>query len=449
MLISVRFSKSMSRFSHSVLRYSHSQANFAPCVRIHGKLMTDLLMKYRWIVILLGAFIAIFAVAFETKAQSHQGFIYGKIYTDNNTYTGALRWGNEEAFWTDLFNAAKTEDSFAKLVPEKNDDEDSWFNIDWSFGSIWENKTIHQFTCQFGNISEIIKTGKNTRLKFKNGGELVVSGEGYNDVGSSVQVTDDELGVLSIKWEKIERIQFLPTPEKLSQIFGMPLYGTVESVRREKFTGFIIWDNDERLTTDKLDGDSDDGDISLKFGDIASLERSGRGTQVTLKSGREFYLTGSNDVNDENRGVIVITEDLGIVKLSWDAFRRLTFATPSSTGQGFNDFKSPKVLRGSVTTVEDESINGRIIFDIDEALDFEIIEGKENDIEYSIPFTLIRKITPKNYDYSVIELKSGKSVMLGDARDISSDNAGVLVFEKSSKKPRYFSWKKIIEIKFN
>src|ERR1044071_1360192 len=43
----------------------------------------------------------------DLNAQSNEGFMYGKVTTRSNTYEGQLRWGNEEAFWTDYFNAAK------------------------------------------------------------------------------------------------------------------------------------------------------------------------------------------------------------------------------------------------------------------------------------------------------------------------------------------------------
>jgi hypothetical protein len=83
-----------------------------------------------------------------SAAQSVDGYLYGKVYTDQNTYEGALRWGTEEVFWTDLFNASKRNNDYAKLVPQQ-EANDRWAITDWDFSSIWENKgTIHQFTTQ-------------------------------------------------------------------------------------------------------------------------------------------------------------------------------------------------------------------------------------------------------------------------------------------------------------
>lgn len=404
----------------------------------------------KWLVVIFGVLVAVVATAVETSAQSHEGFLYGKVYLKNNrVYSGPIRWGNEEALWTDLFNVAKTDNQYKKLVP-KDKDDGSWFDNDWSLSGIWENKIVaHKFTCQFGNLSEIAMYGGNrARVKFKNGAELNVDGDGYNDMSSVIQVIDPELGTVKLDWERIDKIEFQTAPSKMEGIFGMPLYGTVEGSRREKLTGYIVWDNDERLDTDKLDGDADDGDVSVRFGDIRSIERSGRGSEVVLKSGREVFLTGSNDVNEGNRGILVAIPDVGVVHLSWTAFRKVTFSDPPKDIQKYDDFKAPSILKGTVSRLDGDDLSGRIIYDIDETLDIEVLEGNENDIEYIIPMKNIRRITPKNYDFSSVELKNGQSYLLGSSQDISSRNGGVLVFEKGKKEPKYVSWKRINEITF-
>ena len=64
-----------------------------------------------------------------------------------------------------------------------------------------------------------------------------------------------------------------------------------------------------------------DGNMAIEFGKIKSVERDGRGSLVILKSGRDFYLTGSNDVNHENRGIIVNIPGQGRVDIEWRDFR--------------------------------------------------------------------------------------------------------------------------------
>jgi hypothetical protein len=400
------------------------------------------------IITLLGIIIALLAIAVESPAQS-EVFIYGTIHTSRHTYTGPIRWGSEEVMWTDVFNAAKTDDSYEKLVPEKAESE-SWFSYDWNFGSIWDNVSSHQFISQFGNFKEMQMTHKGmVVIKLKNGGQIEVQDDG-NDIGEKVQILDNDLGSIGIEWANIDKIEFLPTPAKLSETFGQPLFGTVVGGRREKYTGYIVWDNDERVSTDKLDGDSDDGDdVSIRFGEIQSIEKRGRGSFVKTKSGRELYLTGSNDVDEDNRGVLVVVPEIGIIKFSWDAFEKVTFSTPSGPVPSFDTFTAPKFRLGTVQRLGDSEVSGRIIYDIDEALDFEMIEGKENGIEYSIPLKNIKRISPKNSDYSNIELTSGLTLLLGEGRDVSDGNAGVLVFMKSRKDPVYVPWRKIDQIIFD
>lgn len=404
----------------------------------------------RIVLLVIGLVVAFIAIAFVAPAQSHEGYMYAKVYTDKATYIGPIQWGGEEVFWTDMFNAAKRKNDYAKLVPREKENKDGWSNYDWSFESIWENKgTVHQFTCQFGNLKEIVvRNEEDVMLKLKNGEILRVDGEGYNDLGSKVQVLDEELGTVNISWDRIQRIEFLNTPVKLDRVFGQPLYGTVQGGRRESYTGYIVWDNDERLSSDKLDGDTEDGDVSIKFSEIAMIEKRDDGCDVTLRSGRSQFLDDSNDVDSGNRGVWVINPDYGVIKFSWKAFKSIKFSPAPGTGQAYSSFTPPMPVEATVSLVDGGEQSGRIVYDLDEALDFEMIEGKENDIEYQIPIRQIARIRPKNFDYSEIELKSGQRLLLGGMRDVSENNSGVLLFRQGKKDPTYIAWKKVNEIIF-
>ena len=81
---------------------------------------------------------------------------------------------------------------------------------------------------------------------------------------------------------------------------------------------------DEIYTTDMLDGDANGRDYEIPFGAIRSIEReSSRAARVTLNSGEEIVLDGSNDVDRRNRGISVSDPDLGQVLVEWDAFARV------------------------------------------------------------------------------------------------------------------------------
>lgn len=414
----------------------------------------SLLAKYKKAFQLgLGIIVAVLITVMETQAQDTRGFIYGKVYTRDNTYQGQLRWGKEEAYWNDHFNVSKVAGQQYEHLRKDSNDENSWLDFDWNFLSIWENKVgnTHQFTVQFGDLKTIKSySRKSAVLELKNGSKIRVSGSGYNDLEPRLRILDDEIGEISLKWEVVDKVEFLPTPNNLRPNFGKPLYGTVQVYRKGSFTGFIQWDHDERLGNDKLDGDNRDGNASIRFESIRSIESGRGGSTVELHGGRSFFLTGSNDVNSGNRGIIVTVEGVGKIDIPWKVFDNVVFEKDyKSSGPGYSSYRPPKGLSGTVITYENNRYQGRIVYDLDEAMDIEFLEGKDDELEYRIPFRNVKRIRPKNYNYSQVELKNGQELILGDGRDVSDRNDGVLVFQRGKKDPEYISWKNVSEIVFD
>ncbi|UII30179.1 hypothetical protein LVD17_17940 [Fulvivirga ulvae] len=399
--------------------------------------------------------------ASQVHAQD-AGYIYGKVTTiDGKTFEGSLRWGKEEVFWTDHFNSSKSENNNLQYLSrdQRHELEDRHRSfgegfVNWLASSVSyhvdEYDHTHQFVCQFGEIKSLRPFSRNrVDVTLQNGKKVEIRGEGYNDIGTDVKVIDAELGEISISWGRIEVVEFSEAPGKLTSKFGEALFGVVETYAGT-FTGYIQWDHDERLTTDKLDGDTEDGDLSIEFGNISSIEREGyNSSRVVLKSGRDMDLRGSNDVNSENRGIIVTTEKLGRVDIPWKEFKKVEFINkPSFSLKRYTDFKNQKQLEGSVVTTDGETLKGRIIYDLDEEYNYEMLQGQDNDIEYFIPFASIKKIMPKNYDYSNVELKNGEKMLLGEGQDVSDRNTGILVF-KGGGDPTYVKWEDIKEVNFN
>ncbi len=137
-----------------------------------------------------------------------------------------------------------------------------------------------------------------------------------------------------------------------------------------------------------------------------------------MKSGREFYLTGTNDVNSGNRGIIVIIDGIGEVKIPWDSFESLDLGEPVQKQFEYDNFKTPNGIEGAVYLHNNKSFDGKIIYDIDETWEMETLEGDDDEIEYRIPFYNVMKIEPKNYAYSLITLKNNEKLLLGGGRDI-------------------------------
>jgi len=413
---------------------------------------------------LLTPFLMVFVLLASTLllADGDEGFIYGKITMDNgNVYQGVIRWGDEEAFWDDMFNSTKVDNVFDEYLHDLDIDdlEDDiyaendrkrdrgWRIFNIRIGDHRPGYTDHQFKCRFGDIKKMrLRGSQSVLLTFKNGEEMRISG-GSNDIGASLLIMDDELDEVKLKWRRIDTIEFLPTPKRLKNKFGSPLYGEAET-RRGRFKGFIQWDNDECLASDILDGDSEDGDMKIRFENIRSIEKYRRGSLVTLKSGREIYLTGSNDVNSENRGLVIKDPEVGRVLVGWRDFEEITFHDVKESGPSYDDFTRPNVLSGVVRTRDDETFSGRIIYDLDEVYDLEILDGEDGRTKYLIPFRNIKSIVPDRRYGSRIILRNGDELELEDARDVDEENDGIVVWEKNEK-VKYIPWRKVQEIVFN
>lgn len=382
-----------------------------------------------------------------------QGLIYGKITTiDGKTYTGQLRWGKEEAYWSDIFNSSKTHndnlDYLSRSDMRKLDRQYRRRHRNYGFinFSNYDNDYTHTFACRFGDIQSLRITGRNrVEVFLKNKQHLKLKG-GSNDVGATVRVMDKELGELSIKWSRIDKVDFMKTPNKLETKMGNALWGTVET-RKGKFTGIIQWDHDERLDHDILDGKSDDGRMKVPFRNIKAIKKHRWGSLITLKSGREVYLTGTNDVEDGNRGIIVSHHLFGRVDIDWDDFKKVTFEAKPQSGRGYDEYQTPKLLNGTVTTADNRTISGQIIYDLDEKLSIELLDGKVGDIEHRIPFDIIKSISPKNYAYSEVVLKSGQKILLGESQDVSDRHTGIIILTSGENK-EYIPWKKVAKVSF-
>jgi hypothetical protein len=408
--------------------------------------------RHHYLILIFCIMMIITAGAAGAK-QDNAGFIYGKVMTESGKeYRGFLRWGSEEAFWDDLFHSSKEDLPYLEEYEDevrrssRRERKKKSYKV---FG--YELKVNHNigygsgsrvFICRFGQIKEIEVIGDSARLLMKSGEHVDVSGYA-NDVGGTVQVKDDELGEVNLHWDRIERIEFMAAPRGADP--GVErLYGKL-STRYGDFEGFVQWDKQECLSIDELDGEGEDGDISIPMGKIESIERHGRrGSQVTLKSGRELHLRNSNDVDHDNRGIMIEDPRFGRVVVFWDEFDRLQFTSTKSSGKGYKDYKGSERLSGTVTDIDGDKHQGRLVFDLDETQGWEMLNGSQSDMEYNIPFRMIRSIEPRGRRGSLIKLIDGQELDLEDAQDVSENNDGVLILDGGKGYDgTYISWDEI------
>jgi hypothetical protein len=148
--------------------------------------------------------------------------------------------------------------------------------------------------------------------------------EGTNDVdrsnrGTAVHV--DGLGTVVVGWDDLVRVEFRSPPARRAHDRfdgGRRLRGTVRSAGGTVRRGTIRWDRDERFTRETLDGEREGLEYRIPFEHVRSIARpDAGGSDVVLRDGRSLHLTGTNDVDAGNRGVVVTGADGVEANVAW------------------------------------------------------------------------------------------------------------------------------------
>lgn len=396
----------------------------------------------------LWALLAVAGCLVSQAAAGHpqQGFLYGTVETrSGQDYTGVIRWGKEESFWDDHFNSVKEDLPYRELLPpEERRRRKSIKVLGIDVDVKWEGDYVgRQFVVRFGDIVSIEPVGKEAVDVHMKGGVVERVKGGSNDIGIDITVHDESLGDVEVPWDKIDRIVFRPTPSSVD-IPASRLAGNVETELGE-FSGFIQWDSDECLSTDKLDGETEDGKLSIAFGKIRSISRSGTSrSRVTLTDGRELTLGGSNDVDESIRGILVEDPRYGRVKIGREAFRSVTFRESRETGRAYADYSPLPEIRGKVRDSDGKVHSGQIVIDLDETQSWEFLNGSDGDIDYLIPLASVKSIEPGRRG-SLVILRGGAQVDLHEGKDVSDESDGVLI-RTGGKNGTYLTWAEVERI---
>ena len=386
-----------------------------------------------------------------SSAQSHSSAaLHGKVTTSKGrVYQGVLRWEDEEAFWDDHFNSGKVDLPY--LEDYGKDDRNRTFevfgrkiNITWG-----AYQSGRQFVSTFGDIQKIQVQGSDeARLTMRDGSVHDVEGVG-NDVEATILVIDAALGELEVSWKAIASIEFSQAPAETEPL-GKRLYGEV-TTSAGKFTGFVQWDKQECLSIDKLDGEEDGVRHAIPFGQIASIERNNNSSaRVELRDGRKLLLDDTNDVDDDNRGILIEDPRYGRVEVSWKEFDRLTVLDSADSGADYASYEGLSgALRGEVRDTDGNTYAGQLIYDLDEAYRWELLDGSSDDLTYAIPFHKIREISPRGSNAALVTLVDGTRIKLEDGHDVSEDNSGVLVLDADSEGGILVPWDEVERVRFD
>lgn len=346
--------------------------------------------------------------------------LYGTVRTVyGREFTGYIRWDRNEGSWTDLLDATKPR-----------------YRGGSSISGI-----------RFGHVDRLDVTGRNSALLTLRNGEEVELTANASDLGTGLRalVVDEGNGALAeFQWRDLESVDFeAPGSVAPSEV---RMFGTVATRNGMEFTGYVTWDVDEIYSTDILDGDADGRRLEIPFGDIAAIERySSWGSRVTLTSGEQVILEGTNDVDSSISGIEISDATLGAVKLDWDDFASVRFFQAEDEVAAAR-FDGGEPLRGTVITEDGESLTGEIIWDADETYTWEMLNGEIRDIEFHIEFGNVERIE-KNSRGATVTLRDGRTFDLSGSNDVDRGNRGILI--RTDGRDYEIDWRSFAEVEFS
>ena len=256
--------------------------------------------------------------AVPAGAQAPARRLHGTVEDhQGNRYTGYVSWDRDEILESDVLDGEEMEGGDDRQI-------------------------------RFDEIASIARVPGGARIVLVNGDERDLTGTRDVDRRNrGIQISDPGLGMVEVEWREF-RILRLHEPEAVVgyDTFngGRLLVGTVVTQSGEEIDGVIRWDADEAATWEMLDGLADDVAFTIEFANVSRIERGEVfGARVTLLDGRTFELDDSNDVDWDNKGILIALEGASGGSgadgsrwrvVTWDEFREVRFRSDSTARSG-------------------------------------------------------------------------------------------------------------------
>jgi hypothetical protein len=250
-----------------------------------------------------------------------------------------LEW--DDIKYIDFYDGGDVQSDFGKrlygtVTTERAGDYTGW--ICWDMDEMFTNDVIdgqerdRKREIKFSSIGTIVKiSSQASTITTKDGKEIRLDNSNDIDSGNrGIVISDLKLGRITVDWDNFERLELKEPPQDAYPRYddfdgGRPITGTVYSEDGDSYSGTVIWDLDEEYTWEMLNGKYRGISFDIPFENIKLIEKlSRRGTRVTLWDGQVLTLRDSNDVNEENKGIVTYTNDKKTEShLDWDSFDRL------------------------------------------------------------------------------------------------------------------------------
>jgi hypothetical protein len=257
---------------------------------------------------------------------------------------------------------------------------------------------------------------------------------------------------IEIEWEDFVRVDFVPAPAGTAAPATRRLHGTLRTRGGAQWTGFVAWDLDEALMSDILDGDAPDGARRrIAFSDVSRIARDSRSSvRVTLTGGQELVLRGTNDVDDDIRGIEIDDPSFGRVIAGWDELVSLELHPRTQPAVAKADYVTGGRLHGTVVASDGRSVSGSIRWDNDEEHVWDVLDGRLDDVDVSVELARVRSIE-RSGESARVSLRDGRVFTLaGDEElgDLGEANRGVFVTPASGETV-LVRWRNLVRATFD
>jgi hypothetical protein len=415
----------------------------------------------------LSFFLTILVLTPPPQSRSLEAQEPGRIWarvstTSGQTYEGFMRWDRNEVSWADIldgskdFNPFEFEDWWDLANPgDRQRDrvvELAGYRITWDDDEP-EFPDSHESGIRMGHISRLTPTGDDRAVLHLRSGKVVELEGGATDIGDNLReilVTDQAGRVVELEWEDLQEVEFMAAPAG-ARATAQRLHGTIELGDGTLFTGFVTWDMQKVLTSDTLEGYTEEDERhEIPFQRVVSVEPIRGGAEITLSDGETLELFGTDDVDDDNDGILISDPTLGSLEVDWDEMDGIRFH-PFEGSLGLGDFDGGKRLRGTVMTSDSTELTGLIRWDGDEEFTWELLDGYNKGVGFDIEFGKIASIerqlgmstavevgpTGVNVETEAVEgakvtLWDGRTFELAGSNDVDDSNDGIFIIEDGS-----------------
>jgi hypothetical protein len=394
---------------------------------------------------------ALLAAAFVAMPQQTPGDrLYGRVETvRGEVHVGFIRWGRSAGAWADQLIGVKeiSEENQLQVRRLKAEAEPQGdraarsivYNgvlITWDEDDTEIVPDTAESGVRFGHVRRVTRMDERVaRVELRSLDAVELSSVNRRaPFVDTILVEAPDGGLVRVGWGDVTVVEFAAAPAS-SPPGSARLHGTATLRSGDSYTGYLTFDTRRIFTTDSLSGTRGDEDWSAPFSTIESLlVEEGSGFRLRVVGGETVALSSLRG------GTLrILDPTLGGVQLSLNSrLQEIRFHPPTAPATP-DTFEPEQRLRGTVTTRDGDRYHGFIRWDNDESGSWEILNGSEAGVTFTIELAKVSRIASDARRRAAVTLRDGRELLLSNSNDVGPGNKGVVI-ELDGGTFRFVDW---------